>query len=287
MSSLLNESTYLPFPSRQLRILAWNTRSICIKRIELDTLISQIILDLITVSESWLTPEYPSWEVKNYITIRCDRLHGRGGDTLILCRNDLIISPVDLGSWWRDQFEISAVCIQTSIGRITIFSMYIAPNKNISYNSWLRIFSRISEHPHPLIYGDFNAHAPLWGYTNCNRNGTTITEMIDEYFLVLVNDETPTYNNQNSIYSSILDLIITTPTLSAITEFRVINASFSSDHHPIILQVQLTPTYHVSNSIRYNLSNVDWILFHSLMDEFSKGINNDLNENKETLSIEI
>lgn len=258
----MNHSSIGTLSPGALKICTWNPRSILNKRIELETLIMNHNPDVVCLSETWLTPENPNWELKGFITFRHDRHYARGGGTLILCRRELVAGKIDLEDWCVDNFEIKTVGIQTTIGRIVVVSIYVAPNNRICEESWNRLFIQISQFPHVVVTGDFNAHSPLWGNDNYNNNGFSLTNTLSDFPLIVMNDDTPTYHNIRTGYSSVLDLVIVSASLASSTKTVVLDDPYSSDHFPLITNFDIRPSFSISNSTRFNTSKVNWILFH-------------------------
>lgn len=168
-----------------------------------------------------------------------------------------------------------SVGIETTNGRIVIVSLYIPPNNRIDIDIWNRLFIQLSQFSHVIITGDFNAHSPLWGHSTYNHNGSNLTALSDFDFTVL-NDDTPTYCNIHSGYSSVLDLVIALPSLVNNLDVNVLNDTFFSDHYPLISTLSFKPKYSISNSTRYNLSKLNWELFHSKMNLFAVDALNDI-----------
>lgn len=209
---------------RSLKICTWNARSIVNKRIKLETIIFQENLDILCITESWLNLNIRVWEVKNYYTYRFDRLDGRDGGVVILCRRKLILRIIDLGNWWQHHFEAVGVQLQTSVGNLAIISIYIPPTCQMSTDSWSRFLDHFSQYSQICLCGDFNSHFnSMWGHPRFNLNGEDLVEALDNFSLIVLNTEEPTYYNHNTSYSSILDLIISTPTIASIFNTYVLD----------------------------------------------------------------
>lgn len=265
----MNNSFTRPLSPSSLKVCTWNLRSILNKRIELETLIMNHNPDIICLSETWLTPENPNWELKGFTTFRHDRCYTRGGGSLILCKKELISSRMNIENWCTDNFEMTVVGIQTTIGKIAVASIYIAPNKQINIESWNRLFMQLTRFPHIIITGDFNSHSPLWGHDNYNFNDTSLTDTLSDFPLIITNDDTPTYHIIHTGYSSVLDLVIVSASLFSATKTTVLDDAYSSDHFPIITDFDIIPSFSVSNSTRFNTSKMNWILFHEKMNNIS------------------
>ena len=67
--------------------------SVLNKRQEIETMLSLHDLDMLCVTETWLTPDYV-FEFFGYSTFRCDRRLGRGGGVLALIRSELAVTGI-------------------------------------------------------------------------------------------------------------------------------------------------------------------------------------------------
>ena len=69
-------------PGKRFRFTNWNAHSVLNKRQEIEAMLSLYDLDMLCVTETWLTPDF-LFEFFDYLTFRCDRRLGRGGGSLI------------------------------------------------------------------------------------------------------------------------------------------------------------------------------------------------------------
>lgn len=117
-----------------------NARSVVNKRIQIETFIYKQKLDIVRLTETWLTPEVNSWEFRGFITYRRDRLGGRRGWVAILCKRELMESNCDIVDEWSTVFEVMAIQIRTSLGEVLVVTQYVQPTLVISADTWREYF---------------------------------------------------------------------------------------------------------------------------------------------------
>ena len=89
----------------------------------------------------------------------------------------------------------------------------------------------------PVIWvGDFNAHNPLWGSKDRDKNGEAVEELMDRRGLVCLNDGRPTRFDIRTGRVSCIDLAIASPELAGKGEWETIEENtLGSDHFPIVM----------------------------------------------------
>ena len=133
--------------ANDLVVMQLNIRGIGSKKTQLLDLIDNSTdhkeLDVILLSETWLTPFSPNLNIPGYTLHRHDRLQKKGGGVAILVSNKLRCNVLDgINS---DLPETECLAVSVSLrngGNCTFCSMYRPPNSNIqtflaSYNSIL------------------------------------------------------------------------------------------------------------------------------------------------------
>lgn len=253
-----------------LRYGTWSAHSVLNKRAEIEALLSVNQLDFLSITETWLSSKIAMWQIPGYVTFRCDRETHAGGGTLILVKSSLIVSPIKISNNISQDIECVGVKLETVEGYIQVISVYSPPNVNISSETGRRLIE-CSSRDFPLIMcGDFNAHSWLWGSRFCSPRGDHISEALEEYDLVPLNDSDPTYIDCNGRLGGVIDLIFVSATLCKISTSEVTSDTFTSDHFLVLAQLDSTPKYIKSNTNRYNLSKVDWPKFSQLMDSYTE-----------------
>ena len=144
-----------------LVVMQLNIRGIGSKKSHLLDLIDNSIeskrLDVILLSETWLTPFSPSLNIPGYTLHRQDRYHKKGGGVAILVSNKLRCTVIDEINSNLPETECLAVSVSLRNGGSCVFcSMYRPPNSNTqtflaSYNSLLSVIKK--KKPTNIIIG--------------------------------------------------------------------------------------------------------------------------------------
>lgn len=219
-----------------LSCVSWNCNSILSKILEFRGFVNEHKPDIILLQETRLESGN-SFKVYGYTVYRNDNDRG----TAILVKNSiphhLILLP-NLNC-------INATAISLNIKNlppITVISVYVPPNRSIrNLTSDLQTLNNVSRHS--IIFGDFNAHHPLWKCRRPNPHGNAIfsfTAHSDFYILAPV---LATHFSSNS--SSIIDFAL----VKGITNDMYIDSlcELNSDHNPVLLNLDLNHSPHQIN----------------------------------------
>ena len=144
-----------------LTVMQLNIRGIGSKKTQLLDLIDKSIdckeLDIILLSETWLTPFSPTLNIPGYTLYRQDQNHKKGGGVAILVSNKLRCTVLDEINSNLPETECLSVSVSLCNGDTCIFcSMYRPPNSNIqtflaSYNSLISEIKK--KRPSNIIVG--------------------------------------------------------------------------------------------------------------------------------------
>ena len=117
-----------------------------------------------------------------------------------------------------------------------VVSAYMDINLSIRTDALINILEYRQEKRLGLIIAmDSNAHSSLWGYSN-NTRGTTMTEIISEYGLLLRNTgKEYTYDCQ--LGKSVIDLTLTCNLGAGILDWKVNRTLNFSDHNTISFNI--------------------------------------------------
>ena len=92
-----------------------------------------------------------------------------------------------------------------------------------------------------IICGDFNAHSPVWN-PRCidRRNHKPLEKIIEEFDLIVNNDDSPTYAVERMSQTSIIDLTLTTIPVGLLANWAVErdNQATMSDHAVITWELE-------------------------------------------------
>lgn len=98
------------------------------------------------------------------------------------------------------------------------------------------------------------------------RGRSLLSDTLD-FDLLSRNNAVPTRISDDGTQKSNVDLIFNSPYLTQISNFNLFELSYSSDHIPISLVCDLSPSYVKAGLNRINIKRVDWTDFCSLMEE--------------------
>lgn len=243
MSFTKNNST-LQIP---LKFLQWNCRGIIRKHSPLVNLTNSHNLSVILLSETHLDPSM-NFRLKGYSILRKDhRSNSRG--ILIAIRENM--QPLSCQIECPPSIDAIACSINSSLGVITIVSIYIHPNAAVTARDLERFLDSI---PKPFIIGgDWNAKHSLWGNVENNRRGNMVHDVLDSMGLVVLNNGNHTRFDRSRA-SSAIDLTITTADISLCFCWDTLDDAFCSDHVPIVFEMEITASERSNNSFR----RVDW-----------------------------
>lgn len=82
---------------KNIKLGNWNAHSVVKKKSEIESLLTIHDLDLLAVTEKWLSKQVVDWSVFGYYSYRCDRPGPNiGGGSKILAKRILIITPIEI-----------------------------------------------------------------------------------------------------------------------------------------------------------------------------------------------
>ena len=243
----------------QNSILQWNCRGLKANFNELLILLSLFNPKICCLQETFLTPN-DNLEVRNYSSyhyINNDCQRASGGASIMI-HSTVPHRKIDLNT------NLQAIAIKASLNKsITIYSIYIPPNKRISQNDLENLLLQL---PQPyIICGDFNGHSELWGCSDTNDRGKILEDFITENNLCLFNSNQHTYLHPGSGSFTAIDLSLCHPSLYLDYEWKVCEDSHGSDHFPIIMyETEETDSDKIP---KCNFKKANWEKFNILCHE--------------------
>ncbi|XP_048775373.2 uncharacterized protein LOC125679964 [Ostrea edulis] len=220
-------------------VLQWNARGLRTNIGQLKQLIQERYPSVICVQETWLQTHHKSPSVPGYDTIRQDRPHRQGGGLITFISNTIAYHKVQI-NYDLGPVEVVGTQIKLNTGFINILNIYIPPQDTQHLQA---AFARLSQtFPTNTIYlGDFNIHHPVLGANKKDKAGEDVIQWVDDQNLVILNDGSPTGIDPNTGNTTALDVTIVPHTISATSDWIVIQDPCGSDHLPIISNFSLTP----------------------------------------------
>ena len=144
-----------------------------------------------------------------------------------------------------------------------VISAYMDINHNIRKYTLVDILEYRQEKRMGLIMAmDSNAHSTLWGHTN-NLRGTTLTEIISEYGLLLQNTGKE-YTYECQLGKSVIDLTLTCNLGAGINNWKVSKTLNFSDHNTISYKIA---TEIIQMPATRAWAKADWTTFERRLEE--------------------
>lgn len=248
-----------------LDILQWNARSLIANGQELKYFIDNFNEKpkLVCIQETWLKAEL-SFVIPGYVALRKDRETAGGGCATFVLQ----------GVQYREKnIQSDYECVVTEVwgvkGSLSVVNFY-NPCQALDADKLDQIMEQVRP---PVVWiGDFNAHNPLWGSKNKDRNGIVVEDMLDKHNLVIINDGRPTRCQVGSGRFSHLDLAFTSAEIARTGQWDVMDEStMGSDHFPVWIKFGVDMQLGGSNggAGRFNYQRADWDLF---LEHMSTGI---------------
>jgi len=206
-----------------LKAICWNSRSIKNKFTELSSLIDRMAIDILVISESWLT-ENCIFDIPGFSSYRSDR--SRGG-TVIFIRSN--IPHFGFTKIQTSYAESCTVSVYIDSIPIKLSSIYCSPAASRTQSS--SFFEKVLNQSGPhIIAGDFNAKHAAWNNQNNDRKGSDLNNLLTNKNYTIHPPNEPTLYPSNG-NPSCVDFVVSKG-CNLICNLKVIN-DLSSDHLPI------------------------------------------------------
>lgn len=246
-----------------VNIIQWNCQGIRNKKEQLQNLLATESIHICILSETFLTEKY-DFHLRGYFIERDDRLqlerHNPYGGAAIVIHKSIKYKKISIA---KPVNNMELVAISTSINNmeICIISIYVPPLHKIQKIHWKHILNQVNN---PVIFaGDFNAHNPTWSLDQVqNYEGKELSDFIDEEYLFIANNESPTRVSHPFKRDTILDLTITSSAVSSLmNSWEVLKDNIGSDHFPILFKIGNGLCHNNYNLHRRSIRNykgADW-----------------------------
>ena len=236
---------------------------------------SSLDADVVILSETWLTSNVSSSELFPcfFNVYRSDRITGRGGGVLVAVRNQYVVNKLDVSSP-VPSVQLLGIRISISSRHIIILAMYIPPS--LSLDVYTSIFdyleSAIDFSVPVMLCGDFN----IPEISEC-VTGTRTTQLFNIYTQFLALNNLVQHNSILNCNNRILDLVLTTESLTVTVDKQELTLVTEDNHHPALnIQLELVnldsvPFVHGTDDLRFNfhrgnleglylsLAGTDWL----------------------------
>lgn len=262
----------------------WNAHSVVQKKIEVESILHTLQLDVICITETWLTSEL-NFCIFGYNILRSDRISGRGGGVMILYKEGLKVERAQVPFLCGGEVDLLLVNVSSDLGMVSFLLVYCPPNVHTDYDDWLAIFDLVNSLSNPIVCGDFNAHHESWGSARSESRGRHLSSVAADQGFIVLNDSLPTFSPLDHRNQSNLDLIFVLPEIHHLFTWDVTGDHFGSDHVLITSSFSCEPSYCKASTIRYNVRSVDWSLFRERADECVTGLSVALDSGDSPLGI--
>lgn len=243
-------------------VLSWNAHSVRNKFTELSVLVSQLSVDIILISESWLTAN-DTFSIPNFSSYRTDRT--RGGTAIFIKST---IPHFGFEKVQLDYAEASTISIRIDDITVKISVIYCSPSASRSQAKFF--FDRVLNKPGPhIIAGDFNCKHVNWNNHSNDHKGIDLNNSISQLNYKIFPPEEPTlipYIGEPSC----VDFMIS-KTFDQISPIEVIN-DLSSDHLPLFFSLYSNSNI-PENPTSLNLKKTNWKKFHKIIEARCHGLN--------------
>ena len=232
--------------------------------------------DVICLQETWANQKSTLPNIPNYAKpIFKNRTDKKGGGVAIYVKNNIPFKEIDLSSL-NIKIEVCAIKIHLENKTIFLYNLYDNIFQNAeNIEEYKLLFEQVDQN-NSLIVGDFNAHNPLWDTKINNAKGQALLEVFNNHYFVVSNNGQPTL----SVHDTTSDITLASPTISAISEWRVLQQTCGSDHLPILIKLNVRYNTTGSSGVpKWKLGKADWDKFKTLCSTKLK-----LNKNSETIN---
>ena len=131
--------------------------------------------------------------------------------------------------------ELQLIALSVQLPQaITVGSIYLHPTEQIQTDDFSP-FLQLNSQP-KILFGDFNAHNPIWGGSKFNTRGRQIEYLVSTENLSILHPQEETHFSFPHQSWSTLDLILLSSSL--LSEIQVFGHPdlAGSDHRPILLR---------------------------------------------------
>ncbi|KYN22667.1 hypothetical protein ALC57_04928 [Trachymyrmex cornetzi] len=249
--------------SHSLKIAYWNCRSAIGKKGDIEKLAES--LDILFLAETCVSSTQ-DFRVHGFDCLRIDSNLANVRGIMVLIRNPITYSSIDLSSIVDDSFEALGIALTLNNSHLYLIGAYRHPNESTSATAISSLTSFLNNHIRSILLGDLNAHHPMWSGSRTNSAGRVLGRCIDDYSLVVLNPpSSPTHISFSPPSSSTIDLAIASPHISPFCDTFILPDLLGSDHYPIVVRVNCTISTSLVFSYKIKLSKSQYdVVVHYL-----------------------
>ena len=227
---------------------------------ELRDLLINSDINILAVQESKLRKTDKTPFIEGYTTIRKNRHNILAVGLLIFIRTNIMFEK--LHSVEKAGMEILSIRLKaTKSTWLELYNVYL-PNTSTQHTSFNS--SLIKPDPSSLILGDLNGHSQMWDSSQPrDQRGDEILDWTLDNDLHILNDSSATRTSRITGNDSTPDISLCGSNWSAKTSWRLAEPIGSSNHLPIIIEVNHKICYKpvIPRSAWWCRNGVDWSCF--------------------------
>jgi len=245
-----------PSTNMAVRLLQWNVNGILAHCQEFQQLLAIHNFDIICIQESFLKPD-KDYCPTGYNSVRSNRPTAKGG-LITFIRNGLIYTqarrPADM--------ECQAVNVRTSLGTITVISVYEPP----THDAVPPLFEDLFQQNNIIIVGDMNPRNRLWRSNTNDARGRALEDAIIAHGYVVLNTGVGTYQTYHGSMTHI-DVSLASSQLATKCRWATFNNTMGSDHVPIIITINARPERQRITAPKWKSAEADWNVFRDCIND--------------------
>lgn len=232
----------------------WNAQGIStsVKQAQLEFLIENESIDILLMAETFLKPHH-SFNIRNYIVYRNDRIHQAHGGVAIVIRKNI---PHKVRSPFNTTV-IENIAIEVNINNVsTCITAAYSPKYSTYFADDIQALT--THNSQFLLFADLNAKHTSWNCNNNNKAGVSLhsTHQISQFII----HHTPEHTHYpHSGQTPLLSNVNFAFDLSALTSHT------SSDHSPIICDFD--NSIEPIQQIFYDYKNADWSKYRRCVEQ--------------------
>lgn len=254
-----------------ITVLQWNGRSVISNKGVLEKYMFDNKINIALLSETWFKPS-SKINFTGFNLFRFDRDDGYAG-VAILVKKNLSFSKISVNRL----NELMCSAIQVNINKnqkINFYSVYVRPQSRISTTEWVGFLRNLKK---PFILGgDFNSHNGVWGCDMTDTSGKNLLDALEECDLTFLNDGSETrIFTPRDLNKSAVDLTICSLDLVSKCEWSRHRFPLgSSDHYPILINIESGTVNKYVSKMKWNCNKADWSLFSNIIEADIQNQNN-------------
>lgn len=241
-----------------LKFLFWNAQSITskTKQIQLEHILEIEKIDICLLVETFLKPQH-TFQLKNFIVYRNDRLSHAHGGVAIAIRNNISHKS-------RSPFNtsfIENIAIEIKINNVpTCITAAYSPKYSSHFANDIDILT--AQDIQYMVFGNFNAKHTSWNCNSNNKSGNLLfgAQQISQFMIFYPPDHTHFPHSGQT--PSTIDLVLSNVNFAF--DITTNTNQMSSDHTPIVCST--FSELELTHKVVFDYQKADWNKFRQTFD---------------------